>query len=562
MPTLRGSHNDSFLVPFPFFIKIDTEMEMVFANTIRKTKTEYVSVSTTESEGDDDDVSVESEATENSDGLVPRSSALFGGWVGLDCLLDQQGPLWIGVGSFLLTAATVFFFIFSGKQVKEEEGTTISSSLAPADQCSFRQYPPHRFYGVNRTNEILFLHETKYLWGTYPSLLPVTRTFKICADQTEWQQGTVPFADGTNPTVLSIERLRKHLPKEHEILAFMEHKGAHYLGSLTFKNIMACEFPFPDPRTEPEAMRTLLVLLDEHMQTITQTTMQLELDSDLGWRNRTKIGDSFERQTLIFDDARLFVHGKEVWVSFKNYQSGPLITQVQVFSPLKFETNQQSWSAIIPASESRYVCCGRNMGVLEEPGTVDDHVLFPLKHMDTIDPVNISSHLMRNNDLPEKKKFLPYPPDPIKYGKYLHGTTGMLLHLPDRGEYVGILHQHRPHKKGEKDGVDYAPFGHHYSHTFFTVTDKAPHKLTRMSKEFLFPAQTREFKNDAENIQFASGLDIVERDGKEYVLISYGIGDCEGAVVEVEWSIVEEMLLPTGGDRGPRDFFKKPKNHR
>ena len=40
-------------------------------------------------------------------------------------------------------------------------------------------------------------------------------------------------------------------------------------------------------------------------------------------------------------------------------------------------------------------------------------------------------------------------------------------------------------------------------------------------------------------VQFASGL---EWDTADAILIGYGINDCEGAIVRVEWELIKSML--------------------
>jgi hypothetical protein len=46
-----------------------------------------------------------------------------------------------------------------------------------------------------------------------------------------------------------------------------------------------------------------------------------------------------------------------------------------------------------------------------------------------------------------------------------------------------------------------------------------PCKPKRVSREFVFPSRTKGFELDGKNIQFASGLDLVERHGKMHALI-------------------------------------------
>jgi len=60
-----------------------------------------------------------------------------------------------------------------------------------------------------------------------------------------------------------------------------------------------------------------------------------------------------------------------------------------------------------------------------------------------------------------------------------------------------------------------------------------------LSQEFLFPSQVNQ--SDADVVQFASGL---EWDTPDAILIGYGINDCEGAIVRLEWEFIASMLKP------------------
>jgi hypothetical protein len=64
--------------------------------------------------------------------------------------------------------------------------------------------------------------------------------------------------------------------------------------------------------------------------------------------------------------------------------------------------------------------------------------------------------------------------------------------------------------------------------------------LIRLSPEFLFPSKVLGFTEDADVVQFASGL---EWASPHQIVIGYGINDCEGAIVNVNWTTVESMLL-------------------
>ena len=121
-----------------------------------------------------------------------------------------------------------------------------------------------------------------------------------------------------------------------------------------------------------------------------------------------------------------------------------------------------------------------------------------------------------------------------------HGTNGFMVYLPKDQEYLGIGHFHRPPGRAAND---YARFGHHYTHAFYTISDKPPFHLKRLSPELLLPS--KEFKDDAEIIQFWSGLERVDDDT---LALAYGINDCEGAATFLELSTVEALLreVPQG----------------
>ena len=123
---------------------------------------------------------------------------------------------------------------------------------------------------------------------------------------------------------------------------------------------------------------------------------------------------------------------------------------------------------------------------------------------------------------------------------HFHWTNAFMVPFGDN-ELLGMGHFHRPPGRGKND---YARFGHHYTHAFFTITAKAPHRLKRLSGEFVLPSKSNKYGDDADIIQFASGLEV---DGDD-VILAYGINDCEGAAVHVDKVVVNELLrsVPEG----------------
>ena len=100
-----------------------------------------------------------------------------------------------------------------------------------------------------------------------------------------------------------------------------------------------------------------------------------------------------------------------------------------------------------------------------------------------------------------------------------------------------------------------ARFGHHYTHAFFTITDEKPHVLRRLSQEFLFPSQVWNRTDDADVIQYASGLEWVADSRQSRIAIGYGINDCEAAIVEIDRSIIERMLVQVPNGTEVRDLM-------
>merc|ERR1712238_382565 len=108
-------------------------------------------------------------------------------------------------------------------------------------------------------------------------------------------------------------------------------------------------------------------------------------------------------------------------------------------------------------------------------------------------------------------------------------------------------HFHRPNGR-EKN--EYARFGHHYTHAFFTISDTSPFYLKRLSSELLLPSHAH--TDDAEIIQFWSGL---ERIDVSTLALAYGVNDCEGAATYLDLAVVEDLLLDVPKGKEVVDFM-------
>lgn len=91
------------------------------------------------------------------------------------------------------------------------------------------------------------------------------------------------------------------------------------------------------------------------------------------------------------------------------------------------------------------------------------------------------------------------------------------------------------------------------AHAFFTLQsttigegddEKEKYVLKRLSNEFAFMAPSSRDDNTADVIQFASGVDLVGSDKDGKLMISYGINDCEAAIIFLGMEQVQELLIP------------------
>lgn len=210
----------------------------------------------------------------------------------------------------------------------------------------------------------------------------------------------------------------------------------------------------------------------------------------------------------------------------------------------EFTSSGLDFKVTLLASETETLCCGRNMALIDNVKTNQ------LQALTWVDPVTVVDVDMKKkiNDGERNKldgvnqthRRLEQKKKKKKKESHFHGTNGFMVHLAERNEYLGIGHFHRPPDRKKND---YAKFGHHYTHAFFTISDTSPFHLKRLSSELVLPSHAH--PNDAEVIQFWSGL---ERIDQSTLAIAYGINDCEGAATYLDLAIVENLLrdVPKG----------------
>lgn len=254
----------------------------------------------------------------------------------------------------------------------------VDSKERPSEpQCSFREYPLRRYYGRNQESQPDFLKNAEYIYGKAPILLPIHTSRlqkshgKLCVDQREWQPtNEPPFADGTNPSILLLDRIQKH-----QLYSRFKQLGATYIATVCVTNSQCSWNDTPDEKTnygisersEPLTLRTILLLLDADFRTIRETTIYLERNAPWGKRNpMVKNADgTFQKEPRAFDDARLFLNGNDqVWISFREGKGFGFDRQVIMEVKMDF-VDDDKWTATVFASETSSFCCGRNMALMQ-----------------------------------------------------------------------------------------------------------------------------------------------------------------------------------------------------
>jgi len=245
----------------------------------------------------------------------------------------------------------------------------------------------------------------------------------------------------------------------------------------------------------------------------------------------------------------------------------------QLQNPIHFEKlGEDKFRAVIKASETFSVCCGRNIAFISEIPANESNPLETstksqgdLIALTWIDPVTTEAV-----EYPDVIKKLMEPGNERrrlggKKKSSIHGTNGYLVPLNTSSELLGIAHFHRPENR---DTSEYAKHGHHYTHAFFTLEQQVVAKedgkgttrkfaLKRLSNEFIFMSPSSLNDNTGDVIQFASGVDLVGSDKDGKLMISYGINDCEAAIVFLEMEKVQELLLPVNVGEEVANLMKK-----
>lgn len=398
-----------------------------------------------------------------------------------------------------------------------------NASAAAGDGCAARVYPSHRVYDVRGPEQRYppFLRDAAYVRGAAPRLLgPALLQAKLCLRRDEDRRLDLLDADGHNPTML------RH-PSSPDL----------FLATVVVSRGQ-CVWPprqdAEDPRRRP---RTALLLLDERMRRLAQATVKLLLDGD-AWGSRRAargaFGDSGALLTVKLDDAKLFrfEHARApsgVWITYRH--PAAFGHARQLLNPLHFSGDGDGFSAHIVASETVRVCCGRNIAFFASGGAL---MAVPWVHPLTVAEVDVTSA--------EDNVVSAARPSLDSDLAQLHGTSGGLAYLRDTDEWLGIAHFHRPYGRQQSP---WALHGHHYTHVAFTISAARPHELRRLSNEFCFPSLRDAAVCDV--IQYAGGLEVAREGGEDSIYISYGVNDCESAVLKVPLAALDRFAFEDVG---------------
>jgi hypothetical protein len=412
------------------------------------------------------------------------------------------------------------------------EDTTSTTSVSTSSSCRFRDYgnDPDRFYGLATSEQYPpppFLRKAYYIYGRFPILLPVETSAKVCpslllerqggasANTTSTSTSTTNRMDGTNPSLLSFERLQRELspdyyfPWNEQLLQDGSSSSADatpiYLVAASFKSNHQCDYvttggedtnvtttDINPPRQllpgRDEWLEVDLFIVDSNIRTLWQSHVCTSTLNDQQGKNPTTTART---RHYFADDARIFLHHGEIWMSYKQYgrDSSKHVDTLRI-NRIQFEQdpyhNQQDENplrqlrAFMDPSEEIELCCGRNFAALPSstatttPRNESRNNTTLLSFVTWTDPVWVqsvdTSHQTtsatttqrrlqrRNNDKTTKRRveFFKNPPTHNVLSSLLipntttgmefshfHGTSNQLLYLPETNEYLGVAHVHR-----------------------------------------------------------------------------------------------------------------------
>jgi len=347
-----------------------------------------------------------------------------------------------------------------------------TSCVTSQTGCSFGNYDKKGLYGVAESNPTLKIKQHEH----DPTIL--------CNDR-----------QGTNPSLVRVP----------PIVRSMFGDEVEYMATLKNFQLQCHNFGHPYRRH-----------LFGDMVTFKSTSSVILLD-----RNLTNLGSAHIDQRNAFGvfqpgyttDLRLIVLNDTVWITGRFY---PVLYGVNTIPNrmhrLILEKQGDGFRAFYDETE-RHDLPGINNGVFVSGGM--------LQILDWPRPLTII-----NTSMPS---LLQFRDDPSRVHNNIHP-----LHLPERKEYLIVVHTH-------EGSNGFTWYGTRYRHQYITISDTPPFIVTAQSNEFCISAI--QSTDDCEAIQFVMSVVRME-DNPNKVLMSYGINDCEAAVIKLDLSDILGSLIP------------------
>eukprot|EP01084_Bolivina_argentea_P045179 83157_1 len=260
-------------------------------------------------------------------------------------------------------------------------------------------------------------------------------------------------------------------------------------------------------------------------------------------------------------DCRLFVYLSMIYADCIGYKHW---TSFNFIGPLLwYESNENKELIIVlNAKQSHFPSILRTRNLRFDENTNDSYVLYsdarnfiPLIYNNELYfQVNIQhSYFIKikyyditNNtdDIIYGQKtgyFNPNPYNLFNKGDQIHQSVGF-IHLKESNEYLGIGHVHLDLYKRTGQDQYGMHFGNHYTHFFYTIIDKPPFYINRISPLFCFGSPYNDTNHDCDITQFVCGLIEDTINNIDYFFISFGINDCSAAIVVIQKSFVTNLL--------------------
>lgn len=326
---------------------------------------------------------------------------------------------------------------------RSEEVWISTDGTAGPYSCPFRNYQndSNRLYGLSSAPIYpeSFLRRGFYIYGKPPILLPVVGT-KVCSRSATSQM------DGTNPSLVSVDRLRSFLSPNYSIPP-----QAKYLVSTTFKDVHQCnyegvkrsrdEYPLIPGRQQRKEVD--LLWLDSNFRNLQETHVWIA-------PNATVHYDA--------DDVRIFTHGSSLWMTYKVFNEDEGMSRMggssQRLNRIEFEQRGKHLIATADPCNAIEICCGRNFGFVP-PLKGDEKDLSSITFLTWPDPVWAQSvemeRLLGGNSFPANKpRYVEFQDPkvnkshhPSPKNSHYHGTSNQLLYVQEWDEYLGVGHIHR-----------------------------------------------------------------------------------------------------------------------